>query len=255
MKRALLCLSATVFAALLTASSLQSAQTARPRFLVTIKGTQHWEWTLDRNDSCSIKAQGEQRETFGTARPVKVIPPPTYNARTNEFQALSSRGWGRLVPLSGRETRVYRVLRPPTGDCRPHNLAPEYRSNCDGANALHPRAGVVLMRVRQTLALHVPVATTWIPRRPSACAVGLFDLRNFYTAAVFGLRVYRPVQGGTFENRRTKTLRWNVSVRYCAGGYENDFELRECDRPPPARSALTGTLTASWSATFRRATS
>jgi hypothetical protein len=248
MKRALLCLSAAMFAALLTASSLQSAQTARPRFFVTIKGTQHWEWTLDRTGDCSIKAHGDQHETFGTARPVKVMTPGP-NAQHPEFQALSSRGWGRLVPLTGRETRVYRVLRPPSGDCRPVNLPPEYRSDCQGANSLDPQAGIVLMKVKQTVAPHMPVGVPWIPRRPSACPLDLFDLREYYITAVFGVRVYRPVRGGTFENRRTKTLRWGVSVRYCAGGH---LELRECHRPPPDRSALTGTLTASWSVTFRR---
>jgi hypothetical protein len=249
MKRSLVCLSAAILAALLSAASLESAQTARPRFFVTIKGTQHWDWTLDRTDSCSIKAQGEQHETFGTARPVKVIAPSSYPP---EFQALSPRGWGRLVSLTGRETRVYRVVRPPTGDCRPYNLAPEYRSDCQGANSLEPRAGVVLMKARRSLAVHVPVATPWIPRRPSVCAVGLFDLRNFYEFAVFGVRVYRPIRGGTVENRRAKTLRWNVSVRYCAGGRENDLELRECDRPAPPSSVLTGTMTTSWAVTLRR---
>jgi hypothetical protein len=249
MRRSVICLSAAILAALLTASSLQSAQTRRPRFLVTISGTQHWEWTLDRTGECSVKGQGEQHQTFGTSRPVKVIAPARYPP---EFQALSSRGWGRLVPLTGRETRVYRVLRPPSSGCRPHELDPAYRSDCDGANSLHPRAGIVLMKVRRSVALHMPVATTWIPRRPGVCDVRLFDLRNFYITSVFGVRLYRPVRGGTFENRRGKTLRWDVSVRYCAGGYEFDLELRECDRPPPDRSALTGTLTASWSVTFRR---
>jgi hypothetical protein len=251
MKRGLVCLSAAMLAALLAATSLESARKRPPRFFVTITGTQHWEWTLDRTDSrsCSIKSHGEQHETFGTSRPVKVIAPAPGKV---EFQARSPRGWGRVVPLTGRETRVYRVLRPPSGDCRAAYLAPEYRSNCQGANSLDPRAGIALMRVRQTLALHMPVDVPWIPRRPSVCAVGLFDLRNFYETAVFGVRVYRPVRGGTFENRRAKTLRWAVSVRYCAGGWENDFEFRECDRPAPERSVLTGTLTASWSVTFRR---
>lgn len=248
MKRTVV-LCAVALVVLITATSLASAQTRRPRFLVTISGTQHWEWTLDRTGECSVKGHGEQHETFGTSRPVKVIAPSKYPP---EFQALSSRGWGRVVPLRGRETRVYRVLRSPSSGCRPHELDPAYRSDCEGANALDPRAGVVLMKVKRSLALHVPVATPWIPRRPSVCGVGLFDLRDFYEAAVFGVRVYRLVRGGTFENRRAKTLRWDVSVRYCAGGYEFDLEFRECDRPPPDRSALTGTLTASWSVTFRR---
>lgn len=251
MNRAAVCLCATLLGALLAATSLESARMSPPRFFVTITGTQHWEWTLDRTDAstCSIKAHGEQHETFRTSRPVKVMAPAHGSV---EFKALSARRWGRLVPLTGRETRVYRVLRPPTGDCRAHNLAPEYRSDCQGANSLDARAGIVLMRVRQTLALHMPVGVPWIPRRPSVCAVGLFDLRDFYMTAVFGVRVYRPVRGGTFENRRAKTLRWAVSTRYCAGGWENDLELRECNRRAPERSVLTGTLTTSWSVTLRR---
>lgn len=252
MTRKVLGLSAVVLAALLTATSLASAQTRRPRFFVTITGTQSYNWTLEYSGTCAFKGHGEQRESFGTSRPVKVIPPPARpTGQHPEFQAFNGRGWGRIVPLRGRETRAYRVLRPPSPGCT--DLPSEYANSCSGANPLLPRAGVVLMRVRQTVALHMPVATPWIDRRPSVCDLRLFDIRNYYLTAVFGVLEYRPVRGGTFENRRAKTLRWTVSVRACVGGFEFELRFRSCDRPPPSRSALTGELTASWTVTFRRA--
>ena len=249
MTRKALLLLAAVLAALLTATSLAGAELRRPRLFVTITGTQSWNWTVEYSGSCSFKGQGEQRESFGTARPVKVIPPPAGpTGKHPEFQAFNGRGWGRVVPLSGRETRAYRVLRPPSAGCT--DLGREYANDCSGTNPLLPRAGVVLMRVRQTVALHVPVDTPWIARRPNACDLRLFDIRNYYLTAVFGVREYRPVRGGTFENRRAQTLRWSIRTRYCAG--DEDLDFRSCDRPPPARSTLTGEIVTSWTVTFRR---
>ena len=250
MTRKVLGLSAAVLAALLTATSLAAAQTRRPRFFVTITGTQSWNWTLEHSGTCSFKGQGEQHESFGTSRPVEVIPPPARpTGHHPEFQAFNGRSWGRVVPLRGRETRAYRVLRPLSPGCT-EDLRREYANDCRGTNPLLPRAGIALMQVRQTVALHQPVDTPWIPRFPSVCDVRLFDIRNHYLTSVFGVLQYRPVRGGTFENRRAKTLRWSVSVRYCTRG--DDLDLRSCDRPPPARSTLTGELTASWTVTFRR---
>jgi hypothetical protein len=256
MTRAFVCLSAAMLVALLTATSLQSAQTRRPRFLVTISGTQHFEWTIEdsTSGSCSYRGHGEQSETFGTARPVKVIAAPPSGGSSNEFQAFSRGAWRRTVPLVGRETRTYRVLRAPAGECR--DVRPEFRRDCGGTNPLLPRAGVVIMRNRQTIALHVPVDTPWIERQPRECDLRLFDLRNTYLAAVFGLRIYKPVRGGTFENRRAKTLRAAISVRYCVDPSESsDFEpvLETNCEPPRGRGPIvTGNLTASWTIRFRR---
>jgi hypothetical protein len=254
----LLCLSAAVAVALLSATSTESAQSRAPRFLVTVTGTQHFEWTLEQTNpsSCSYKAQGEQSESFGTSRPVKVIAPPArlQKDRYKEFQAFNGRGWGRVVPLAGRETRAYRVLRAPPADC----VTPEFRSDCRGTNPLVPGAGVALMRDRRKVALHVPVDTPWIARRPSVCDIRLFDLRNFFLSAVFGLRTYMPVSGGTFENRRAKTLRVAFSARYCVDPSESsDFEIflaTSCRPPSPGRrgAILTGSLRADWTVTFRR---
>lgn len=256
MTRVFVCLSAAMLAALLTATSLQSAQTRRPRFLVTITGTQHFEWTIEDSSSgsCSYKGHGEQSETFGTARPVKVIAAPPSGGRSNEFQAFRRGGWGRTVPLVGRATRAYRVLRAPSGECR--QVPPEFRRDCGGTNPLLPRAGVAIMRNRQTIALHVPVDTPWIERRPRECDIRLFDLRNTYLAAVFGLRIYTPVRGGTFENRRAKTLRAAIRVRYCvdpedSGGFEPILETN-CEPARGRGPVLTGSLTARWTITFRR---
>lgn len=256
--RSVLCLAAAAVAALLTATSVDSAQSRAPRFLVTITGTQHLEWTLEQTNpsSCSFKAQGEQSETFGTSRPVKVIAPPARIRadRYKEFQAFNGRGWGRVVPLAGRETRTYRVLRAPPGDC----VSPELRRDCRGTNPLLPRAGVAIMRDRRKVALHVPVDTPWIERQPSVCDLRLFDLRNIFLAAVFGLRTYNPVQGGTFENRRARTLRVAFSARYCVDPSEsNDVEISldtTCGPPAPGQRGpfLTGNLRADWTVTFRR---
>jgi hypothetical protein len=75
-------------------------------------------------------------------------------------------------------------------------------------------------------------------------------------AAVFGLRIYTPVRGGTFENRRAKTLRASISVRYCVDPSESsEFEPileTNCESPRGRGPVLTGNLTASWTLRFRR---
>lgn len=249
---------AGLICALIGAASVESAQSRLPRFLVSITGTQHFEWTLEdaTSGACSFKGHGEQSETFGTSRPVKVIAPParTRADRYKEFQAFNGRGWGRVVRLTGKETRVYRVLKAPTGAC--DGVGPEFRSDCRGTNALLPRAGVALIRDRRKVALHVPVDTPWIARQPSVCDIRLFDLRNFFLAAVFGLRAYKPVSGGTFE--RAKTLRVSFSARYCVDpAKSSDFEIfldTTCGPPRPGQRGpvLTGDLTANWAVTFTR---
>jgi hypothetical protein len=258
--KGLVCLGAAAVAALLTATSVESAQSRAPRFLVTIAGTQHFEWTLQNTaGTCSFKGHGEQSETFGTSRPVKVIAPPARlrKDRYKEFQAFNGRGWGRTVPLTGRETRNYEVLQRPLDTCR--DVPPEFRSNCRGTNPLLPRAGVAIVRDRGKVALRVPVDTPWIARQPSVCDIRLFDLRNGFLTAVFGVEIYKPVSGGTFENRRAKTLRVAFSVRYCVDPSESsDFEIvldTTCPPPPQGRRGpvLTGNLRADWTVTFRRA--
>jgi hypothetical protein len=247
MKRGVVCLCAVLLGALLTATSIQSAS-KRPRFFVTISGTQHYEWTLEyAEEGCSFKGHGEQSERFGTSRPVKVIPPPLVSSGGSiEFQALRQGGWGRTVPLAGRETRSYQVLRAPVG-C-PDEIERQYRSDCRGTNPLLPRAGVVLVRLKQQVSLRVPVDTPWINRKPSICNILLFDIRNFYEAAVGGLLVWKPIRGGSFENRRAKTLRWSVTDTYCASGgpYSLVFR-RRC-----GKTGLTGGITTTWTITFGR---
>jgi hypothetical protein len=254
-----LALSVAVFVALLAATSVETAQSRAPRFLVTITGTQHFEWTLeDSTSACTYKGHGEQSETFGTARAVKVIAPPARIRadRYEEFQAFNGRGWGRVVPLAGRETRVYDVLKAPTGQCQ--GMTPELKTDCRGTNPLLPRAGVAIIRDRRQVALHVPVDTQWIERQPKVCDIRLFDLRNIFLAAVFGLRIYKPVSGGTFENPRAKTLRVSYSVRYCVDPSESsDPEIALDTTCPPPRAGqrgavLTGNLRAEWAVTFRR---
>lgn len=258
--RGLVCLSAAIVAMLFAAASVESAQSRAPRFLVTVTGTQQFEWTLEDKTSgaCSYKGHGEQSETFGTSRPVKVIAPAARIRadRYKEFQAFNGRGWGRVVPLKGGETRVYNVLKAPTGECE--GISPELRRDCRGTNPLLPRAGVALIRDQRKVALHVPVDTPWIERQPSACDIRLFDLRNFFLSAVFGVKIYKPVQGGTFESRRPRTLRVGYSVRYCVDPSESsDFAIALDTTCPPPRAGqrgpvLTGELTANWSVTFRR---
>jgi hypothetical protein len=256
-KRGLACLCAGFAVALLGAGSVESASSRLPRFLVTVTGAQHFEWTLEdaTSGACAFAGHGEQSETFGTARPVKVIAPRNTRAdRFKEFQAFNGRSWGRVVRLSGRETRSYRVIRAPAPSCA--SVAPEFRSNCSGTNALLPRAGVAIMRDGRKIALHVPVDTPWINRRPAACDIRLFDLRNFYLSAVFGLHTYKTVLGGTFE--RGKTLRVSFESRLCVDpSKSSDFEIfldTSCKPPSPGRRGpiLTGNLRTDWSLVFRR---
>ena len=254
------CLTAAIGAALLGATSVESAQSRAPRFLVTITGTQHVEWTLEdaTAGACSYKGHGEQSESFGTSRPVKVIAPPARlrKDRYKELQAFNGRGWGRTVPLSGRETRVYNVLKAPTGQCE--GMHPSLRRDCRGTNPLLPGAGVAIVRDRGKVSLRVPVDTPWIARQPSVCDIRLFDLRNLYLTAVFGVGIYKPLQGGTIDNRRTKTLRVAFSVRYCVDPSESgDFVIAldtTCPAPRPGQrgAVLTGNLRADWTVTFRR---
>ena len=258
MKRGLACLCAGVVCALIGAASVDSAESRAPRFLVTVSGSQQFEWTLRdlTSPSCRFEGHGEQSETFGTARPVKVIAPPARSRadRFKEFQAFNGRGWGRVVPLSGRETRAYRVVRPPAPGCM--SVRPEFRSDCTGTNRLLPRAGVAIIRDGRKIALHVPVDTPWIDRQPPNCDIRLFDIRNFFLSAVFGVRTYKQVVGGTFE--RARTLRVSFSARPCVDPTESsDFELvldTTCSAPPAGRRGpvLTGNLRTDWSVTFRR---
>ena len=256
--RGVVCLCAAFCGALLTATSTVTAAPQAHRFFVTIAGTQHFEWTLEGAGGCSFRAHGEQSERFGTARPVKVTAPPRGGGdrNINEFRAISRGAWRRVVPLVGRETREYRVLQAASGQCQPR---PEYRSDCRGTNPLVPRAGVVIIRPTDrpnTIVLHVPVDTPWIDRTPPVCNLPVFDLRDFYMFAVFGVRTYTPVRGGTFENRRAKTLRATVSVRYCVDpSRSSDVDVyleTDCEPPHPRGFVLSGHLSASWTLTFRR---
>lgn len=256
MLRVVACLAAALAAALPAANSVGSASARMPRFLATVIGTQHFTWTLEQSDlQCSFQGKGVQDETFRTARPVKVIA-ARGKAGSFEFQAFSRGRWGRVVPLTGRETRTYDVVQRPTGACG--GVKPEFRNDCRGSNPLLPHAGVVLMRLGQKVALHVPVDTPWIVRTPAACDIRLFDLRNFFLSAVFGLRTYKPIRGGTFENPRTKTLRASIAARYCVDpGESSDVDVvlaSDCGAPQPGRNGpvLTGTLTTTWSITLRR---
>ena len=250
------CLCGVVLLALAAAAGTESAATKAPRFLVAIAGTQHVDWTLEQVSPrpCTFKGHGEQSETFRTSRAVKVIAPTAGPAGTREFRALVRGSWKRTVPLGGAEHRSYSVVQAPSPECR--GIPTEFRTSCSGTNPLLSGAGVVLMRVRRQIALHVPVDTPWIQRRPATCDIRLFDLRNFYEAAVFGTHVYRPVTGGTFENRRAKTLRSSISVRYCIDPAESsDVDLVLKTSCGPGRQSgllLSGQLDAAWTITLRR---
>jgi hypothetical protein len=250
------CLTGSLLLMLTAAASTISATRPAPRFLVTITGSQQVAWTIEQAGPrpCTFKGNGEQSETFRTSKPVKVIAPTAGPAGTREFRALVRGAWRRVVPLAGAETRSYRVAEVPSPDCR--GVPAEFRTSCSGTNPLLGGAGVALMRVRRQIALHVPVDTPWIQRRPATCDIRLFDLRNFYEAAVFGTHVYKPVTGGTFENRRSKTLRATIKVHYCIDPSESsnvDLVFKtSCGPPRGAGIVLSGALDAAWTITFRR---
>jgi hypothetical protein len=271
MKRALVLIFATLATALVAAAAAEGAR--KPRFTVSIEGTQRFEWSIDATrDSrggavpCGYKGSGRQVVTFRTARPVTVVVPKgigmTYTYLGQPFLPAAPGKRGRLIPLVGQESRDYRALQaPPAGSC---SAVPQeernYFRDCSGTNPFLPNAGVVVMRYRRTMRhkhtamMYSPVDVLLFPRKPAACDLRLFDLRNFLITQLITIQ-YLPLTGGNFERRATTVVRAAGSARNCVDPFGSDAyqaDLQKCGQPVRP-GPVTGEITTSWKLTFRRA--
>jgi hypothetical protein len=244
----------------------------KPMFTVSIEGTQRFQWTLDATRNargqtvpCGYKGNGQQVVTFHTPRPITVRVPEgrgtTYTYGGQPFLPVSSRG--RLIPLTGEESREYQALQAPApGACEGEFISAEerkYFTSCRGTNPFLPNAGVVVMRYRPTprhrhkAMMYAPVDATLFPRRPATCDLRLFDLRNYLISQLMTIK-YLPLSGGNFERRATTVVRAAGSQHGCVDPFGSDASraaLQSCGaRTRPGQ--LTGELTANWTLTFRR---
>ncbi len=249
----------------------------KPRFTVTIEGTQRFEWTIEggrdargQPGPCAFTGAGRQVVTFGTARPVAVLVPPG--------QGLSG-GYGgdaflnaatgkRSIAITGQETREYRLLQPPNPATCP-TLGGEYPDlgrACSGTNPFLPKASVVVLRYnptrynpkrlsKQRAMVYAPVDVLLFERKPKQCDLRLFDLRNYLISQLITVGQYVALMGGRFEQRATQIVTGAGSVRLCVdpfGSSAANADLQSCSKPK-RRGELTGEITATWKLTFRRA--
>jgi hypothetical protein len=286
MRRGFVLAAATLVGGLLAAPTVESAP--RPRFTVSIEGTQRFEWTLDATrDSrggpvpCGYRGSGRQVITFRTARPVAVVVPKgegsTYTYGGQPFFPVAPGPRKRLIPLVGQESRTYQALQAPAaGTCQ--NVPREQRkyfTDCGGTNPFLPNAGVVVMRYkrprghsqsvlaragwkpgeREKAMMYAPVDVLLFERQPAQCGLLLFDVRNTYISQLLTVGQYRTLAGAPFERRRTNVLHSSGVVRGCVdpfGSTETGAVFQSCDRPMRPGS-VTGEITTTWKLTFRRA--
>jgi hypothetical protein len=275
MGRASLLAVAAFLGILLAASAVESA--GKPRFTVSIEGTQRFEWTIEggrdarrRPGPCSFTGSGRQVITFRTPRPVTVLVPPG--------QGLSG-GYGgdpflnaatrrRLIPIVGQEHRDYRALQPPNlHSCSNFDGPyPGYGRDCNGTNPFLSKASVVALRYnpirynpkrlsKQRAMIYVPVDVLLFERKPKVCDLRLFDLRNYLSSQLITIGDYVPLQGGRFEQRATKLVRGAGRLKLCVdpfGSSPANADFQSCSRPQRP-GELTGEITANWKLTFRRA--
>jgi hypothetical protein len=100
---------------------VEGAGKPKPRFTVSIEGTQHFEWTITggrdargQPTPCAFKGTGQQTITFRTARPVSVLVPPGVGMHGGHpgDPFLNAATRKRLIPLAGQESRGSRLPRP-----------------------------------------------------------------------------------------------------------------------------------------------
>lgn len=176
----------------LAASVAAPAKTVPPRFALSIHGTQRFEWAIDGgldeisgSAACAFKGRGVQTIEFATPPGLIVVPTeiwsPSGAPGGKEFRALLGGKQRRLLPLAGKESRDYQALVAPQVTACPlfRGLAERgYGKSCQGANPFKAGSGVVLIRNGERLELHTPVDVLLYDRRPAACDLRLFDLRN-----------------------------------------------------------------------------
>jgi hypothetical protein len=275
MRRAPLLAVAALLGALLAAPAVESAR--KPRFTVSIEGTQRFEWTINggrdargQPGPCVFKGSGQQVIAFRTARPVTVLVPPGQglSGSYGGDAFLNAATRKRLIPIVGQESRDYRVLQPPSVRTCPNfeRSYPGYGRDCRGTNPFLPNASVVVLRYnpiryhpkrfsKQRTMMYAPVDVLLFDRTPKECDLRLFDLRNYLISQLITVGEYVPLKGGRFEQRATKVVSAAGSVRLCVdpfGSSTANADLQSCSRPKRA-GELTGEITANWKITFRRA--
>jgi hypothetical protein len=253
------------------AGARAGAAAPKPVFTVSIEGTQRFDWTIDATHAggrpvpCGYRGTGRQVITFRTARPVAVRVPAgtgsTYTYGGQPFLPVSS--GGRLIPLTGEESREYQVLQASSASaCQGEYVPPgerAYFTSCRGTNPFLPRAGVVVMRYRPTprhrhkTMMYVPVDALLFARTPQTCDLRLFDLRNYLLSQLNTIK-YIPLAGGNFERRATSVVTATGSEHHCVDPFGSDSHraaLGPCGRRTRP-GQLTGEMTTTWKLTFRR---
>jgi hypothetical protein len=243
----------------LIGASAGTAASRAPRFLLTVEGTQRFEWTLDgqlEGPTCIVKGHGVQVLRFATPRPVRVVATSNYATSGPGGYQFQPIGTGkRLVPLTGTETRDYQVESARAEGCSASTRG--YGQSCQATNRFLAGAGVSLVWFGAAVEMHVPVNVLLYERRPKTCDLLLFDLRNSAISQLINYGMRTSLKGGTVKGRG-KVLTSTGKVHLCVDPSDADaagVPLDDCSKigPPPARgAAVTGTISLDWKITLRR---
>ena len=106
--------------------------------------------------------------------------------------------------------------------------------------------------------MHVPVDVLLYERRPAACDLLLFDVRNSMISQLMNYGVFVPARGGNLVTLSGPSLVTASGHRvYCINERDADESgagYRGCDEPPGTTrgTKVTGKLTVDWKITLRR---
>ena len=237
-------------------ATVASAAARAPRFVLTIDGTQHFDWTLEGEieGGCTVKSHGVQTLKF-RAPATRVIATKNYvTAGPGGYQIVRV-GGKTLIPLTGMETREYTVETASAVGCTAKSR--EFTQNCQGTNPFFPAAGAALVWAGPAVEMHVPTQTLLYERRPKTCDLRLFDLRNAAISQLISYGRRAPLKGGAVYGRG-RLLTAAGKLRYCVDPSRSDtfgVSLDECSKigPAPTRGvAITGSISADWKITLRR---
>jgi len=242
----------------LAAAASATAASRAPRFVLTIEGTQRFEWALDgqlEGASCTAKGHGMQTLQFRVPASTRVIAtknPATAGPGGDQIVRV---GGKTLIPLIGTEARAYRVDTATASGCTAK--AREYTQNCQGTNPFLPSAGVAMVWAGPAVEMHVPAQTLLYPRQPQTCDLRLFDLRNSQISQLINYGRRTPLKGGTVYGK-SKVLTSTGHLKVCIDPSDADafgFSLNDCSKlgPAPTRGVVvSGSITLDWKVTLRR---